>query len=293
MSLKSMTGFGRAEEIRDTWSLRVEIKSVNHRFLEIVAKLPRRYQALEERVRRAVREKFLRGRFDIYVQLVGSPPAAQSLSFNETLARQYVEGLRYLKVALGLSGEVETRDLLRMREVFQALEAEEDLETLWNELAPALNQALDQLANMRREEGTFLERVIREQLSKLEGLLKKIEEKREEAFLMAKERLEERIKKLLSDKELDPLRLHQEVVILADRTDFTEELDRLKSHLKQFLKTLEEPGPHGRKLDFLVQEMFREINTLSNKAANAEISQLAVEVKCSLEKIREQLQNIE
>ncbi|AEH43972.1 YicC-like domain-containing protein [Thermodesulfatator indicus DSM 15286] len=293
MSLKSMTGFGRAEEVRDTWSLRVEIKSVNHRFLEIVVRLPRRYQVLEERIRRTLRERFSRGRFDIYVQLVGSPPTAQSLSFNETLARQYVESLRYLKVVLGLAGDIEIKDLLRMREVFQAVEAEEDLEALWEELSPALIEALDHLATMREEEGKFLEGVLRDQLSKLKLLVEEIEKRRESAFLTAKKRLEDRIKKLLSDKELDPLRLHQEVVILADRTDFTEELDRLKSHIGQFEKAIEEPGPHGRKLDFLIQEMFREINTLSNKAANAEISQLAVEVKCTLEKMREQIQNIE
>ncbi len=288
-----MTGFGRAEEIRDTWSLRVEIKSLNHRFLEVIPRLPKRYQSLEERIRRRLREAFKRGRFEVYVQLVGSPPEGQAISINQTLAQQYLAGLNLLKNLFGLSGRVEVSDLLRMREVFTPIETEEDLEKLWQELAPVFERALMELAQMREKEGAFLESVLREQIQLLKNLLGKIEALKERAFLEAKARLEERLKLLLAEKGLDPLRLHQEVVILADRTDFTEELDRLRSHLNQFEKTLAEEGPHGRKLDFLIQEMFREINTLSNKAANAEISQLAVEVKCTLEKMREQVQNLE
>ncbi|NPA49336.1 MAG: YicC family protein [Thermodesulfobacteria bacterium] len=293
MALKSMTGFGRAEETRDTWSLRVEIKSVNHRFLEVVPRLPRRYQGLEERIRRRLRETFKRGRFDVYVQLVGSPPEGQAISVNQSLAQQYLAGLHLLKSLFGLKGEVEVTDLLRMREVFTTVETEEDLEKLWEELSPVFEKALAELAQMREKEGAFLEEVLKEQLERLKELLREIEARKEMAFQEAKKRLEERLKLLLKEKGLDPLRLHQEVVILADRTDFTEELDRLWSHLRQFEKTLGEEGPHGRKLDFLIQEMFREINTLSNKAANAEISHLAVEVKCTLEKMREQVQNLE
>ena len=288
-----MTGFGRAEEIWDTWSLRVEIKSLNHRFLEIIPRLPRRYQSLEEKIRRKIRENFNRGRFEVYVQVIGSPPEGQGVSFNQTLAQQYLAGLNFLKASLGLEGQIEVSDLLRMREVFTPVETEEDLEKLWAELAPVFEKALAELSQMREKEGTFLEEVLKEQLELLRKLLQEIEARKEKAFQYAKNRLEERLRLLLSDKGLDPLRLHQEVVILADRTDFTEELDRLKSHLKQFEKVLSSEGPHGRKLDFLIQEMFREINTLSNKAANAEISQIAVEVKCTLEKMREQVQNLE
>ncbi len=293
MQLHSMTGFGRAEEVWDTWSLRVEVKSVNHRFLEIIPRLPKRYQGLEEKIRRYIRELFKRGRFEIYVQLTGSPPQGQALNVNETLAAQYVAGLKYLKNLFGLTGEVETADLLRMRDVFAPVETEEDLEKLWQELSPVLEKALCELAEMRKKEGAFLGEVLQEQIGHLKRLLTQIEALKEPAFQAAKQRLEERLKLLLHEKGLDPLRLHQEVVILADRTDFTEELDRLRSHLAQFEKTLQGEGPHGRKLDFLIQEMFREINTLSNKAANARISHLAVEVKCTLEKMREQVQNLE
>ncbi len=288
-----MTGFGRAEETWDTWSLKVEVKSLNHRFLEIIPRLPKRYQALEEKVRREIRERFARGRFEVFVQISGHPPQMAALSLNRDLAEEYLRGLRYLKNLFHLSGEVEVADLLRMREVFSPIESEEDLEKLWQEMGPVFQRALEDLAAMRAKEGAFLEGVLKEYLYKVETLLRKIERLKEPVFEAARARLEERIKRLLADQELDPLRLHQEVVFLADRTDFTEELDRLKSHLVQFQKTLKEEGPVGRKLDFLLQEMFREINTLSNKAASAEISHLAVEVKCHLEKMREQVQNIE
>ncbi len=293
MALKSMTGFGRAEANWQTWSLKVEVKSLNHRFLEIIPRLPKRYQALEEKVRREIRERFARGRFEIFVQISGSPPQVAALSLNQDLAEEYLRGLRYLKNLFHLPGEIEVADLLRMREVFSPVETEEDLEKLWQEMGPVLEKALEDLAEMRAREGAFLEGVLKEQLHKVEELLQAIERLKEPVLLAAKTRLEERVKKLLADQELDPLRLHQEIVFLTDRTDFTEELDRLKSHLVQFRKILQEEGPVGRKLDFLLQEMFREINTLANKAASAEISHLAVEVKCTLEKMREQVQNIE
>ncbi len=293
MSLYSMTGFGRAEESCETWTLRVEIKSLNHRFLEIIPRLPRRYQGLEEKIRRRIRERFVRGRFEILVQVVGTPPGAQALSVNTELAASYVAQLRLLKSLLGLSGDPQVSDLLRMRDVFTAVDTEEDLEALWKEFAPVFERALEGLADMRREEGIFLAKVLKEQLAQLEDIVARITDLKTEAFERARRRLEERLQKLLADQGLDPLRLHQEVVILADKTDITEELDRLRSHMQQFAKTLEAPGPHGRKLDFLLQEMFREINTLSNKAGMAEISQLAVEAKCTLEKMREQVQNIE
>ena len=293
MALKSMTGFGRAEENWETWSLKVEVKSLNHRFLEIIPRLPKRYQALEEKVRREIRERFARGRFEVLVQISGTPPQVAALNLNQDLAEEYLRALRYLKTLFHLPGEVEVTDLLRMREVFTHVETEEDLEKLWQEMGPVFERALEDLAEMRAREGSFLEEVLKEHLHKVETLVEEIERLKEPVFEAAKARLEERVKKLLQDQEVDPLRLHQEIVFLADKTDFTEELDRLKSHLAQFRKTLQEEGPVGRKLDFLLQEMFREINTLSNKAGSAEISHLAVEIKCTLEKMREQVQNIE
>ncbi len=293
MGLKSMTGFGRAEEILDNWSLRVEIKSLNHRFLEIFLRLPRRYQGLEEKIRRTIRQMFSRGRFEIYAYIIGTPPGVRVLNINTELAAQYISGLRLLKVLFGLSGELSISDLLHMRDIFVSMETEEDLEIVWKEFYPVFTKALQELLEMRIAEGKFLTSVLREQLDYLRKVVQKIEDLKERAAFSAKARLEERLRALLPDKDLDPARLHQEIVLLIDKTDITEELDRLRSHFHQFANILEEAGPHGRKLDFLLQEMFREINTLSTKASVAEISQLVVESKCVLEKMREQVQNIE
>ncbi len=293
MELRSMTGFGRAEEIRDTWSLRVEVKSLNHRFLEIFLRVPSRYHALEEKIRRTIREMFSRGRFEIHAQIIGIPPKVRILKINTDLVSQYISGLRLLKAQFGLSGELTISDLLRMREIFVPIEAEEDIESLWQEFRPVLMKALQGLLNMRISEGEFLANVLQEQLDHFQKIIQKIGDLKEKAIAHAKIRLEEKINTLLNGKDLDPIRLHQEIVLLIEKTDITEELDRLQSHVHQFTNILKGPGPHGRKLDFLLQEMFREVNTLSAKAGVAEISQLVVESKCVLEKMREQVQNIE
>ena len=293
MPLKSMTGFGRAESQWETWSLRAEVKSLNHRFLEIIPRLPKRYQALEERLRRLIRERFSRGRFEVYLQITGSPPEAAALSINHSLAEQYFRALNLLKTQFHLSGEVAVGDLLRMREVFATVETEEDLEKLWQEVSPVLEEALSELMEMRLKEGSFLEEVIRAQLEELKRLLSEIKALKERVFQENRRKLEERIKRLLADQSLDPVRLHQEVVFLADRTDFTEEMDRLESHLMQFEKALLSEGPVGRKLDFLIQEMNREVNTIGAKALDSLISMLIVDIKGEMEKIREQIQNIE
>jgi len=291
--MQSMTGFGRGEYQGKDFSLQVELKSLNHRFKEIILRLPRRYQALEERIRREIQSRFHRGRFELQARLFGSPPETASLFVDRALVGQYVRALRELKAEWGLSGEIEVRDLLYLKEIFSLVEAQPETETLWLEFEPAFREALTALSEMRRQEGRYLKEVLAQHLKGLDELLLRIESLKDSHFEEAYQRLEKRLKTLLGDKGLDPLRLHQEAALLADRLDFSEELDRLKNHRKHFTKVMEGPGPHGRKLDFLCQEMFREINTLSNKAASAEISHLAVEVKAVIEKIREQVQNIE
>jgi len=291
--MKSMTGFGRGEYQGKGFSLQVEVKSLNHRFMEIILRLPRRYHVLEERIRREIQARFNRGRFELQARLIGTPSETALLFVDRALAAQYLRTLRELKVEFGLSGEIEVRDLLRLKEIFILAEAQPEIETLWQEFEPALTEALAALSEMRSQEGVYLKEVICQHLKTLDELLLQIENIKEKHFEEARRRLEERIMSLLGDKGFDPIRLHQEAAILADRLDFTEELDRLKGHREHFAKVIEGTGPYGRKLDFLCQEMFREINTLANKAASAEISQLAVEVKAVIEKIREQVQNIE
>ncbi len=291
--MQSMTGFGRGESAQPTFTLQVEIKSLNHRFQEILLRLPRRYQGLEERVRRALQERFHRGRFEVQARLLGIPPERAFLSADLALAEQYLRVARHLKATLGLSGEVTINDLLRFREIFNLTETTPELEDLWQEFEPAFSQALEELEAMRRQEGAYLREILEKHLADLDRLLDQLETLKKDHLPQAQKQLETRILKLLQGQELDPLRLHQEAVILADRIDFSEELDRLRSHRQHFSQVLSRPGPHGRKLDFLCQEMFREITTLANKAASAVISQVAVEIKTVIEKLREQVQNLE
>ncbi len=291
--MKSMTGFGRGEYLGEGFSLQVEVKALNHRFMEIICRLPRRYQILEERLRREIQKRFHRGRFEVQVRLLGTPPETARVFVDRGLLSQYLTHLRLLAAEFGLAGELSVSDLLRLKEIFVLSEDQPETEALWAELKPALEEALANLSEMRLREGAYLKEALKAHLRDLDGLLARIAELKEGHFREAYRRLEERLTKLLGDQGLDPLRLHQEAAILADRLDFTEELDRLQSHRRHFEKIMEEPGPHGRKLDFLCQEMFREINTLSNKAASAEISHLAVEVKAVIEKLREQVQNLE
>ncbi|MBX6423861.1 YicC/YloC family endoribonuclease [Thermosulfurimonas sp. F29] len=291
--MESMTGFGRGEFQGEGFGLQVEVKSLNHRFMEIVCRLPRRYQVLEERLRREIQARFHRGRFEVQVRLVGTPPATARVFVDRSLLSQYLAHLRSLSAEWGLSGELSVSDLLRLKEIFVLAEETPEVEALWTELSPPFFEALEQLSRMRRREGEYLREVLYAHLRELDVLLDRIASLKEGHLSEALRRLEDRLSKLLAERGLDPVRLHQEAAILADRLDFTEELDRLRSHRRHFEEVMESPGPHGRKLDFLCQEMFREINTLSNKAASAEISRLAVEVKALIEKLREQVQNLE
>lgn len=291
--MQSMTGFGRGEYSGEGFQVRVEVKSLNHRFLEIICRLPRRYQILEERIRREVQNRFHRGRFEIQARVFGVPPDTARLFVDRGLLDQYLLHLRSLAAEYDLAGELSAGDLLHLREIFIQVEETPEIETLWSELAPALEKALEEVARMREKEGTYLREILLAHLQELDRWLAAIAERKENHLREAHRRLEERLQRLLADKGLDPMRLHQEAAILADRLDFSEELDRLYSHLRHFKEIMAASGPHGRKLDFLCQEMFREINTLSHKASSAEISHLAVEVKSVIEKVREQVQNLE
>jgi len=291
--MQSMTGFGRGEHRGKGFIVQVEIKSLNHRFQEIIVRLPSRYQILEERIRYLIRQRFHRGRFEIQARFWGIPPETAFLTVDRALALQYVRAVRQLKIDLGLSGDLTLSDLLRLRDIFHLSEPQPAVETLWSEFEPAFSRALEELEAMRIKEGTYLRQILEKHLAEMDRLLLEISKRQQTLLPEAQKKLKERILKLLEGQDLDPLRLHQEVAFLADRLDFSEELDRLYSHRKHFAEILKAEGPHGRKLDFLCQEMFREINTLSNKASSAEISRLAVEVKALIEKLREQVQNLE
>ncbi len=292
--MESMTGFGRGIFQSNNFNLIVYAKSLNHRFLEIILKLPKRYSFLEEKIRKLVASQFVRGKIEITVKITGISLFPKSIYLDLELAKKLKEALETLKEKLGFKENLTFSEFLCLRDFLVVEDQEEDLENLWEEISPALNMALEELKRSRKKEGEFLKEVIRELFSEIKKRVLEIESLKEKIVKETQTKVKDRILKLLQEfqvKNLDENRFYQELVYILDRIDFTEELERLKIHLAYFETSMEEERC-GKKLDFLCQEMFREINTLSNKAQSSEISFLAVKVKDLIEKIREQVQNV-
>jgi uncharacterized protein (TIGR00255 family) len=291
--IKSMTGFGRGEWQGDGKKLEVEIKSVNHRYCDISLRLPRKLNPLETQARNFLRQRISRGRIEVFVQIAESALAEQKLEIDLNLAKDYYLGLKALQENLGISGEVRLETLAGFRDIFARKETEPDLEKEWESLRTALEGALAGLEAMRRDEGRKLKEDFLARLSALERSVREIEEKAPLSLKASRDRLAQRVQELSGGLGIDEARLAQEVAFLAERSDTTEELVRLHSHLKQFREMLNSPEPAGRKLEFLLQEINREANTIGSKANDAGISYGVVEIKSELEKLREQIQNVE
>lgn len=291
--MESMTGFGRAYHQLENFQIFCLAKSINHRYLEISLKLPRRYILLEERMRRKVAQFFERGKIEILLKIYGLSPQGREVLFDLELAQKLRDNLKVLSEHLGLTSEITLGEILQFREIVLIEEREEDLEVLWEEVNPALEEALQDLKNSRLLEGSSLKEKISEYLSSIHSKLTEIATLKEKIKEENIKKMQERVSKLLKEFQgrLDETRLYQEISILLDKIDFSEELDRLTIHLNTAFNLLSTPNP-GKKLDFLCQELMREITTLSNKAQSAEISLRAVEIKELVEKIREQVQNI-
>jgi uncharacterized protein (TIGR00255 family) len=289
-----MTGYGRKElsfaDVRYT----LEIRSLNNRYLDIQIKSPRTLAFLEARIRKSVQERFSRGRFDIAVAGGGERGRTGKLVVNEMLAEQYVAVLRDLKTRYGLGGDVELATVASFPDIVTIAETQEDPEALWQALSVGLAQAFSEIDRTREEEGAVLSRDITGRLDSIAVLVERIRAKAPATVELARKRMSETLGRLLSEQP-DPVRVAQEIAILAERTDVTEELTRLGSHLGQFRAVLREPSPEGvgRRLDFLIQEIGRETNTIASKAMDADMSLDVVHIKAELEKIREQVQNIE
>ena len=292
--IRSMTGYGRSEMSDAGRHFTIEVRSVNNRYIDIQVKAPREFSVLEQRIRKSVQDRFSRGRFDVYITRNGEKEGAGRLVVNETLAGQYVASLRDLKARFGLGGDVDLSFLAGFQDLFSLTEVKEDLEAVWQVLADGLTHALKGLDGMRAEEGRALARDISGRLETVDRLLAEIHELAPASVEAARKRMSDVLAKLLHEQP-DPVRLAQEIAILAERTDVTEELTRLGSHIRQFRALLADPSGEavGRKLDFLLQEMGRETNTIASKAMDAQISLCVVNIKAELEKIREQVQNIE
>ena len=289
----SMTGFGRGEASGGGYQVAIELKSVNHRFLEIVVRIPRNYNSVEERIRKTLQENFQRGRIEVHVNVAETEERKRLVKVDNDLALSYDKTLKDLALALHTEYETDIYRLVGFPEVLSVAEPEIDLEVFWDTCAEALLKASDGFTQMRRCEGEKLTVDLTRRIDLLADYLHTIAERAPYVVTDYHDRLQERIQALLGEVALDPQRLANEVAYFADRASITEELVRFDSHLAQSREALQSNEAVGRKLDFLVQELNREINTIGSKANDLMIGQQVIKVKSELEKIREQIQNLE
>ena len=291
--IRSMTGFGRGESQDGGKEFLVEMKTVNHRYCDVFIKLPRILSSLEDRVREAVSKAVSRGKIDVYISYEDHGEDSKSIIIDEALASAYIKGLEALRDKYGLADDISVSLVSRFPDIMRVEKTEEDQEKIWLVLKIAMENALHSLIAMREIEGEELTNNLKERTDYMESVIKEINVRAPEVVKEYKQRLESRIKELLEQQTIDESRLAMEVAIFADRCSIDEELVRLGSHINQVRAALDNNQPVGRKLDFLIQEMNREINTIGSKANDLVITQNVVELKSELEKMREQIQNIE
>jgi len=288
-----MTGFGRAEGDTTLGKVFVESRSVNHRYCDINLKLPKHLSLFENRMKEMIRSQVSRGRIDISLRLDNSGEEKVQLSVDLDLAKQYYRVLQELREKLQLKDEITLNLLAGAKDLITAKEEMGDIEPYWGEVLQILEQSLKKMDDMKQLEGESLAKDLQQRLEHIAKEFQVIKQQFPSRFETTLTRLKDRLRSLLEGMEMDPSRFQQEIAFLAERTDITEEIVRAESHLAQFRTLLEGNEPVGRKMDFLLQEIHREVNTVSAKANDAEISQRVVEIKSELEKIREQVQNIE
>lgn len=292
--LVSMTGFGRGEGSDGMRRYVCEVRSVNHRFKDIGLKMPKDLYPLEERIRGLIDSRVSRGRIDVYISYEYVAPRPRRIQVDEGLASSYFDSIRSLATALGVPPDVSVSVLLSLPEVVRIEEQPEDLEKIWEGLEGVLGEAFDGLAHMRTVEGAKLQDDLLKRLDKIGQLVDGIELRAPGVVEDYRARLSQRVQELLGGVNVDPDRLAMEVAIFADRSDISEELVRLRSHLSQMRQAImADDAPVGRKIEFLLQEIQREVNTIGSKANDAGIAGAVVEIKSEVEKVREQVQNVE
>jgi uncharacterized protein (TIGR00255 family) len=291
--IASMTGFGRGEASKGGITVSVELRTVNSRFLEVTARLPRSLSLRENDVKELIRRRISRGKVNVIANVEREGNGSAGLEINSSAARAYYKLLLQLRKTLKLKETVKLEHMLQFSEIFEQKALGDTDEKEWSVLQESLEAALRALADMRRAEGGELERDFRARIARLDERLVLIEQLSAEQVPAERVRLRERVTQLLEKTPVDEGRLEMELALMADRLDVTEECVRFKSHNKFFLEALALPDPAGRKLNFLIQEMNREANTIGSKSSATEIAHLVVSMKEELEKIREQLQNIE
>ena len=288
-----MTGFGRGEVQHGGRTWIAEIRCVNNRYLDLKMKLPKGYAPLEENVRKLVAATCLRGRVDLFLSVTGDFTDLQEVKLNVALARGYYNALQELSQEFDLESAITAQTLAGYPEVLVREQRDEDLDTVLPFVEEAVGAALKQCDLMRRQEGEALAKDLTSRLQMFSATIGTIEQSIPLIQEQRQTGMQERLSKLLGNVQMDPMRLAQEIAIIADKCDVTEEIVRLRCHIQQFLQFLGEEGGIGRKLDFLIQEFLREVNTLASKINDATIAHLTVDLKSELEKMREQVQNIE
>ncbi len=291
--IKSMTGFGRCEIQKDSRKFTVELKSVNHRYLDVNIRMPKKLNFFETAIRTLLKSYANRGKVDIFISYEDLSQAQVSVKYNAALAAEYLKYLRQMEEEFGLENDVRISTLSRYPEVFTMEEQSEDEEELWNGLKEALEGAFTQFVETRKTEGENLKKDIVTKLDVLSGHIGFIEERSPQIVAEYRTKLEDKMQELLADTQIEEGRIAAEVVLFADKICTDEEVVRLRSHIRHMRSTLEEKDEIGRKLDFIAQEMNREANTILSKANDIEVSDHAISLKTEIEKIREQIQNIE
>ena len=291
--IRSMTGYGSAELERDGQRLTAEVRSVNHRFCEVSVRGPKVALAFEDQIRQLIQDRFSRGKFNLTITWVGAGDQGEVLKLNENVAKRYVDLMSQLKDRFGLKGEIDLSTVAALPDLFSWEHTAMSDEESWALVRDVVERSCENMNLMKDREGAALTRDFEKRLHAIRAELDKVSERAPLRPQEAKERMVARIKPLLDDVEMDPIRIAQEVALLADRLDCTEECVRLAAHLDQFRHLIEGPEMAGRKLNFLLQEMNREANTIGSKANDVGIGHAVIIIKEEIERIREQVQNVE
>ena len=291
--MRSMTGFGRAKLEKNNRIYSIEIKSVNHKYSDISIKLPRSLNYLEDNIKKQISSKVARGKIDVFVTFENYSEQGKEVVINEELVKEYMEKFRLLAEQNNLSMNIPVTEITKLPDVLTLKETEEEEDIIQNELLECLEQAINNFVEMRTTEGNKIKEDLKARINKVECNVQKISEYSTRLVQEYVVKLEERIKEILKTDVIDQSRLAMEVVLFADKCSVEEELTRLKSHIEQFRTLIDSEGTIGKKIDFLLQEMNRETNTMGSKSGSLDITNLVVDIKTELEDIREQIQNIE
>ncbi|MBM7571767.1 YicC/YloC family endoribonuclease [Aquibacillus albus] len=292
--VRSMTGYGRDVISFNNSTITVEIRSVNHRFLDISTKIPRYLIDIEEDMKKMMKNYFLRGRFDVFITIDGEGFVERNLVINWSLMDQYISHLREIKRRYQLAGEIPVDTVTQIEDLFTIQETEQESDSLKQAILTAIENASQQVLEMREKEGNELVKDLRTRIELINSTVKKLGERRDIVIIEYRERILNRLEQYLKEElRSDESKIYQDVAVLVEKGDITEEVTRIDSHINQFLDTIKQQGAIGRKLDFILQEMLREINTIGSKSNDVLISQYVVTIKSEIEKVKEQIQNVE